>query len=123
MRSIIISASVFLLGIIPVSAWSSDDNDSDGDGVANEADICPTTPYDDEYYKNVVDPEIGCSVWEICQCGGPLGTNEHWRNIGEYIECVSDTSRDFVDMGLLTHSERAQVISHAASMGCLVDGP
>jgi hypothetical protein len=123
MRAIICAACMFLvIGVTPLRpAWADGDyGDSDGDGISNESDVCPSTRYDDAVAPSGAYP--GCSVWEICTCGGPLGTNEHWRNYGDYMNCIAHTSKDFEDQELLTHSERAEIISWAARMGCIFDG-
>jgi hypothetical protein len=111
-----------VIGVTPLRpVWADGDyGDSDGDGIPDASDVCPSTSYDDAVAPT--GPYPGCSVWEICTCGGPLGTNEHWKNRGEYMACIAHTSKDFVDAGLLTHPERAEIISWAARMGCAVDG-
>jgi hypothetical protein len=38
------------------------------------------------------------------------------------MHCITHTSKDFVDQGLLTQPERAEIISWAARMGCMADG-
>jgi hypothetical protein len=110
------------IGLAPSRpAWADGDyGDFDGDGIADASDVCPSTPYTDAVAPT--GPYPGCSVWEICTCGGPLGTNEHWRNHGDYMHCITHVSKDFVDQDLLTQSERADIISWAARMGCMGEG-
>jgi hypothetical protein len=123
MGAIVCAACMFLLiGVTPLRpAWAGGGyDDSDADGVPNGSDICPSTHYYDAVART--GPYPGCSVWEICTCGGPLGTNEHWKNRGEYMKCIAQTSKDFEEQGLLDHCERAGMISWAARMGCAVDG-
>jgi len=117
-----VACMVLVIGLTPLrAAWAESYNgDTDGDGVANASDVCPATHYGDAATRSGTYP--GCSVWEICTCGGPLGTNEHWKNRGEYMRCISQTSKDFEDQGLLSHCQRAEMISWAARMGCAVDG-
>ena len=120
MRSFICAACMFLvIGVAPLRpAWADGDyGDSDGDGVANASDVCPSTPYNAAVEP--AGPFPGCSVWEICACSGPLGTGEHWKSYGEYVSCITHISGDLEDQGLLTHAERAEIISSAARIGCV----
>ena len=88
------------------------DPDVDGDGVFNESDQCPWTDL-----GAAVDP-AGCSVDQLCPCDGPRSSGQPWRNHGKYVECVTDVTRDFVGLGLLSRKERAAVISAAARSDC-----
>jgi hypothetical protein len=80
--------------------------DADDDGVPDNEDQCLGTDPGD-----VVD-ENGCSVDQLCPC------NNNWRNHGEYVVCVAHTSTDFVRAGLLTHEQRADLVSAAAQSDC-----
>jgi hypothetical protein len=122
MRAILAACMFLVIGVTPLpSAWADGDyGDSDEDGVADGSDVCPSTPWDDAVAPTGAFP--GCSVWEICACGGPLGTNEPWKNRGQYMRCITRTSRDFRKQGLLTRAERATIIAWAARMGCDVGG-
>ena len=81
-------------------------NDNDGDGVSNDKDVCPNTPAGE-----VVDAS-GCSINQLCPCNGL------WKNHGEYVSCVSQTSNDFVAAGLITQAERAIIVSQATQSSC-----
>jgi uncharacterized membrane protein len=80
--------------------------DSDGDGVPDNADVCPGTPAGE-----VVDAS-GCSINQLCPC------NNQWENHGQYVSCVAQTSNDFVTAGLITEAERDAIVSKAAQSSC-----
>lgn len=80
--------------------------DSDLDGVLEDADACPGSAIGAK-----VDAS-GCSVAQLCPCDAT------WRNHGEYVSCVSHTSRDFVAGGFLLKAERSDLISDAAGSSC-----
>jgi hypothetical protein len=81
------------------------DNDNDNDGVPNPDDECPGTT------DGPVD-ENGCSISQLCPCAGP------WNNHGDYVSCVSHQGTHFVNLGLLTHSQRAKLVSIAGQSSC-----
>lgn len=78
------------------------DNDDDNDGVADGADLCPGTPAGTPVNTG------GCSLAEVCPATAP------WRNHGQYISCVSQTSTQFEQLGLITSSQRKALVSAAA---------
>jgi Thrombospondin type 3 repeat len=80
--------------------------DTDGDGVADGADSCPDTPA-----GAIVDAQ-GCSVSQLAQCGGD------WLNHGDYVSAVAHVTQEFVDAGLLTSQQRANLVSEAAQSDC-----
>jgi len=89
------------------------DPDIDGDGVANEEDICAETPLGE-----IVDPSIGCTIDQLCPCEGPQGTTESWKNHGKYVSSVAKASESFVEMGLITEVEKDAIVSSAAKSDC-----
>ncbi|MGB5966412.1 MAG: hypothetical protein WBF77_07775 [Sulfurimonadaceae bacterium] len=94
------------------------DPDNDNDGVLNESDICPDTPLGEVVGEVVVDPNNGCSLDQLAPCEGPRGTDESWRNHGEYVSTRTKFANDFVKMGLLTHKENSDIVSAAAKSKC-----
>ena len=81
------------------------DADSDGDGVLNENDSCQNTPNGEQ-----VTPD-GCNGYQYVasQC-----VKDEFPNHGRYVKCISHTSKEMVDVGLLTKKERSRIISEAA---------
>jgi hypothetical protein len=80
--------------------------DTDGDNVDDATDKCPFTPPGE-----VVDV-TGCSVTQYCNC------DSNWKNHGDYVTCVVFTSRNFVQLGLLTQDERDIIVSEAGKSSC-----
>ncbi len=89
------------------------DDDSDGDGVDNASDICPFTPLGE-----VVNPVVGCSIDQLCPCENSRGTTKAWKNHGKYVHCVSEISENFVELGLITETEKGATVSAAAQSTC-----
>ena len=89
------------------------DNDIDGDGRANNHDLCPFTPP-----GTVVGRLTGCSIAQLCPCEGPFGTNREWRNHGQYVSCVTVTAIAFRIENLITNQQKAQIITAAAQSSC-----
>jgi len=81
------------------------DSDNDNDGVPNPDDDCPGTT------SGPVDAN-GCSLDQLCPCAGP------WQNHGKYVVCVSHTTQDFVNAGLLSNQQRAVLVSAAGQSDC-----
>lgn len=89
------------------------DPDIDGDGVANGDDICEGT-----LPGVVVDPGTGCSLAQLCPCEGPSGTTDPWRNHGQYVSCVAKTSKNFVELGLISGAQKGALVAEAAKSAC-----
>lgn len=89
------------------------DSDDDNDGVPDASDICPYTPVD-----GIVDPNNGCTLEQLAPCEGPRGTDEAWRNHGEYVSTLTKFANDFVKMELITNKERSDIVSEAARSNC-----
>ncbi len=89
------------------------DPDDDGDGTADGADECPGTPLGE-----LVDPGIGCSIDQLAPCTGPRGTNQQWKNHGKYVSAVAHAAQQFVDLGLITESQKGDIVSAAAQSEC-----
>ncbi len=89
------------------------DDDIDGDDVTNGSDICSGTP------DNVlIDPDNGCSIDQLCPCEGPRGTNKSWKNHGKYVPCVAHAAKGFADKGLISSTEKGDIVSTAAQSNC-----
>ncbi len=99
------SGSAYVFSLVPT--------DADGDGVANDSDLCADTPLDE-----IVDPDTGCSIAQLCPCDGPWGTNVSWYSHGKYVSCVAKTSGSFLDTGLITEAEKDAIVSEAAESTC-----
>lgn len=89
------------------------DNDIDGDGVPNESDSCAETPL-----YEIIDPNTGCAIVQLCPCDGPRGTTVSWKNHGKYVSCVAKSSESFVNIGLITEAEKDTIVSDAAQSYC-----
>ena len=80
--------------------------DSDGDGVPDVQDQCPNTRPGD-----VVNAQ-GCSIAQPCPCHGP------WKNHGEYLRCIQQTSAQFEQLGLITAKQRRAIMRAARHSDC-----
>jgi hypothetical protein len=89
------------------------DPDIDGDGVANGVDVCSATPP-----GATVLPENGCSIAQLVPCSGPRGTNQPWKNHGQYTSSVARAAGQFFSLGLITEAEKDALVAAAATSGC-----
>ncbi|MFC1603033.1 thrombospondin type 3 repeat-containing protein [Pseudomonadota bacterium] len=89
------------------------DPDIDGDAVTNDVDQCPATPIDE-----IVDPDTGCAIAQLCPCSGPRGSTEIWRNHGKYVSCTTQTAKSFVSRGLISDSNQGAIVAIAAESDC-----
>jgi hypothetical protein len=89
------------------------DDDIDDDGVNNNSEVCEFTPIDE-----IVDPNTGCSLDQLCPCEGQRGTTLPWKNHGKYVSCMAHATNSFVDMGLISHEEKGDIMSEAGSSDC-----
>lgn len=80
--------------------------DADGDDVPDHLDQCPDTP------TNAVVDATGCSIAQLCPCGGP------WRNHGHYVRAVMQTALRFHREGLITRADAHAIIRDAARSDC-----
>jgi hypothetical protein len=85
--------------------------DSDGDGVPDMFDQCPNTPP-----GAIVDAE-GCSIAQLAPCNGPT-TGGTWKNHGQYVAAVVQAATDFLNGGLITRRQWAQIVTQAAWSRC-----
>jgi hypothetical protein len=87
--------------------------DADQDGVLDTAEpcFCLNTP------PGVAVNPFGCAIGQICPCQAPLGRTA-WRNQGEYVTCILNAAREFVEQGLLSGPEANRMIQEAAQGPC-----
>ncbi len=85
--------------------------DQDFDGVPDIADLCPNTPL-----CTVVNDE-GCSIEQLVPCDGPA-TGGTWKNHGEYVSSIAQVTKEFVREGVISQSERAEIVRNAAQSDC-----
>ncbi len=81
--------------------------DLDGDGVIDIDDECLDTPGGE-----IVDPDNGCSINDLCPCEGG------WKNHGKYVSCVAKSAENFLYQGLITEAEKDAIVSEAAHTSC-----
>ena len=80
--------------------------DSDHDGVPDEHDACPNTPF------GAVVNARGCSIAQLCPCDGL------WSNHAEYVRCVVQHAWEFCRQGLITPDQRQQIEHDAVMSDC-----
>ena len=85
---------------------ASTGEDLDADGTLNENDACPCS---DPGQTALV---AGCTLDDLCSCDGG------WRNHGQYVKCVSHSTRDLARSGVLTEEEREALVELAAESDC-----
>lgn len=86
------------------------DLDDDGDGVLDVTDACPATGPGEVVSSQGMDQ--GCSIADLCPC------DNDWKNHGAYVRCVAHTSGAFVDVGLITDTERGVIVAEAGQSDC-----
>lgn len=85
--------------------------DSDGDGVPDMFDQCPNTP------PGAIVDSNGCSIAQLVPCAGPA-TGGTWKNHGQYVAAVVQAATDFLNAGLITRRQWAQIVTRAAWSRC-----
>lgn len=96
----------------PYDAWivklvpEGSDCDSDDDGVADSQDQCPGTA------PGAIVNADGCSIEQLSPCHGP------WKNHGQYVRSVVQTTKAFLHDGLITRDQRHKIIREAAQSSC-----
>jgi hypothetical protein len=85
--------------------------DSDGDGVPDMFDQCPNTP------PGAIVDINGCSIAQLVPCAGPA-TGGTWKNHGQYVAAVVQEATVFLQAGLITRRQWAQIVTRAAWSRC-----
>jgi hypothetical protein len=80
--------------------------DRDSDGIPDYLDKCPDTPAGASIRAD------GCGIADLCPCDGA------WRNHGEYVGAVLEVSATFNSQGLITETERREIVRNAAESDC-----
>jgi hypothetical protein len=89
------------------------DLDDDADGVEDAADVCPATVAGD-----VVHPDQGCSLEQLCPCAGPMGESRPWAGSLQFVRCVYESSTEFYTSGLIGLRDRNRFVLEAVKSGC-----
>jgi hypothetical protein len=95
-------------------------NDVDGDGVCGNVDNCPTVANGDQADGDGDGEGDACDSDDInllCPCAGPTPSLP-WKNHGQYVSCVAHETTRLVNEGVLTHQERADLVSAAGQSDC-----
>jgi hypothetical protein len=79
-------------------------DDCDHDGVPNSQDECAETPL-----GSVINAQ-GCSIAQLCPCA--------MESHDEYVTCVRDAARAFQQAGLISNSQRRQLVENARAASC-----
>lgn len=85
--------------------------DSDGDGVPDGTDQCPNTP------AGAVVNAHGCSIEQLAPCEGPP-SGGIWENHERYVVRVTLVAEKFFKAGLITKTQRNNIIKRAAKSDC-----
>ena len=88
-----------------------DQEDSDNDGAGNVCDVCPETPLGSPVLSD------GCAPSQRCPCEGP-DTDTEWLSQREYVQCVARTLKLMHEQRKLSRSEVRQMMKDAARSGC-----
>ena len=102
---LVLEASAGALTVHGIASLEIVSSDDDGDGVDDGLDRCPDT-----IAGEIVDAD-GCSLAQACPC---TDTDGH----GEHVRCVAREARRFVELGLIDHDSRRQMLRAAARSDC-----
>ena len=86
------------------------DSDDDNDDILDADDACPGTP-NGEIVMDVGE-DMGCSIDQLCPC------DNDWKNHGAYVSCTAHAADGFVNAGLISDTEKGEIVSEAAQSGC-----
>lgn len=78
--------------------------DTDADGVADTEDMCPAS-------EGALVDATGCSIAQYCGC-------DDFNNHGGYISCTARTAEEFLQIQLITQSEKRKIVRTAAKSQC-----
>lgn len=85
------------------------DADADDDGIDDSVDVCAETPLDE-----AIDVD-GCASAQLFELSCPVDGRYRWR--GAYVSCVAREATRQVHDGLLTRSERREILREAVRSG------
>lgn len=93
-----------------------DSCDEDGDACANEQVTCDTV---DSSHIDVGEGEIPLNCPNLCPCE-VLDKNDYTPDLnhGHYVSCTAHVTQSLVKSGLLTQSERMEILTDAARGEC-----
>jgi hypothetical protein len=80
--------------------------DTDGDGVSDYLDACPSTPIGAGVNTS------GCSIEQLVPCDGP------WTNHGEYLQSLRMVTANFLADGVITQQERRAIMKEGEKSDC-----
>jgi hypothetical protein len=58
------------------------------------------------------------AIDQLCPCDGPEGTDDTWKNHGQYVSCVSKSAENFLEDGRITEAEKDAICSEAGQSSC-----